>query len=154
MTESQSHSILVFFRLSLLNPKLSREAAVEAYQNISRNNPKDSHGFAIAFVKATAKIFYQSRKAARKSKKIVDHPVEVSGINLSPWRDFIRHASEEEMLAIIWLQILNLPLRAVAQGLGLSEGVLLHRLSRGVRRLSNKVEPQSPAELHARRPWR
>lgn len=135
-----SKKILVFFRLALMNPRTAEEASQTAYDSLRKFAKVDPKALEIIFVRTTFDLYQKARAAAAKARRVGDHPFELSGIDLSPWRDFIRHAPEEEILSMIWVQILNLSTRSVGRGLGVSEGTIRHRVSRAIRKLSTKVE--------------
>ncbi len=140
---SISKKTLQFFRLSLMNPRTAEEAAKQAYDSLRKFAKVDPKALEIIFVRTTFQIYQKAHAVAAKAKRTGEHPFEISGIDLSPWRDFIRHAPEEEILSMIWVQILNLPIRAVARGLTLSEGTIRHRVSRAIRKLSQKIDSDS-----------
>lgn len=154
MTDNQCQSILVFFRLSLMSPQLVQEAATEAYQNIEKlTRQMTTETFESIFVRSTSEIYHRVL-ATRGKAALNDHPVEISGLDLSPWRDFTRHAPKEEILSLIWVQILNLPIKSVAHGLSVTEGTIRHRVSRAIGKLANKVDPVETEDLRARRSWK
>ena len=162
MTDRQCQSIAVFFRLSLLNPRIAEQAAIQAFRSLEKttrsqlrmpslDNGKD---FDTHFVRVTSKLYRRVRSAALKEKSLFSHPIEISGLDLSPWRDFILHSPEEEILTLIWVQILQMPIKAVAIGGVVTEGTVRHRLSRAARKLSTKLDPVEVTSLQPRRPWK
>lgn len=155
MTENQCQQILVFFRLSLLNPLAAESAAAEAYYNLEKGaKQRDETPFETRFVRITHEIHHRLRQSGQKGKKLIEHPVELAGIDLSPWRDFVRHAPDEETLSLLWVQVLNLPIKAVAAALDVTEGTIRHRLSRAIRKLARKIDPVEIQGLKPRRPWK
>lgn len=157
MTEQQSQSMLTFFQFALLNQVQAVEAAQLAHQKVeSLLNRKSVESFDVAMVQATSQVLNQvrkSQKATGKSANVQQSAFAGSGTkaDLSPWRDYFKNASSEEVSVVIWAHILKIPLPEIARGLSLTTGTLVHRLSRGVRRLSVKLD-NNPT-LQARRPW-
>jgi hypothetical protein len=56
-------------------------------------------------------------------------------LDLSPWKEFQKIAPEDELLAVIWSQILGLKDEDISTALGFSEGTLRYRMGRALRKL-------------------
>lgn len=165
MTDQQVQALVVFFQLALLNQGSAEEAAQSAYLQISSQaKAKASEPFDVLFVRYTDRILRTYRKpisykkpnlaksagktAAKQSSLVNDS----HSLDLSPWRDYFKSAHGDEVAAMIWSQVLKIPDAHIAQALELSVGTVRHRLSRGLRALSEKLEiPQSSSPV--RRPW-
>ncbi|MBK9322182.1 MAG: sigma-70 region 4 domain-containing protein [Bdellovibrionaceae bacterium] len=63
-----------------------------------------------------------------------------TGIDLGPWREFQKLATQEELLVVIWSKILGLQDKHIAKGIGISEGTVRYRLARALRKLGNMVQ--------------
>lgn len=158
MTDQQSQALLTFFQFAFLNQVQAEEAAQQAYQRIDHlARTRASESFEVLFVEVTHHIFGQVRKLVSKGSKGKQGSIQsalaanTSGTDLSPWRDYFKSAAPEELTVVIWALILKLPLTAISSALDLSPGTLQHRLSRGVRKLSIKLE--SAPSPQVRRPW-
>lgn len=155
MTDQQAQALLTFFQFAFLNQVLAEEAAQEAYQrleHLARTRPNDD--FDVLFVQITHQVFERYHQAVQKGKQSTLQSAltaQSRDIDLSPWRDYFKGASPDELIVVVWTLILKLPLAAVAKALDLSPGTLQHRLSRAVRKLSLKLENAPTPQV--RRPW-
>ncbi|PWU18521.1 MAG: hypothetical protein C5B49_07070 [Bdellovibrio sp.] len=156
MNDNQVQSIILFFRLAFMNSTLAQKASQETHRAIENQlKKKMQQSFEVLFVRQTANTFHRLRMNLYKTKRRADtHLLEVPAMNLGPWRDFLRQTPDEEILALLWVHILQLPILAVAQGLSVTEGTVRHRLSRAVRILSGKLEPLEAQTVRAVRPWK
>lgn len=155
MTEQQSQALLTFFQFAFLNQVLAEEAAQQAYQRIDQlSKTKSDESFDVQFVKVTNQVYKQFHQASQKGKAgSVQSALSThsSDLDLSPWRDYFKSASADELTVVVWSLILKLPMKAVSQALDLSPGTLHHRLGRAVRKLSVKLETAPTPQV--RRPW-
>lgn len=155
MTDQQAQALLTFFQFAFLNQVLAEQAAQEAYQRleqVSRARPEAS--FDVLFIQITHQIYERYHVTSLKGKISPLQSAlttQARDIDLSPWRDYFKSASPDELIVVVWALILKLPLAAIAQGLDLSSGTLQHRLSRAVRKLSSKLENAPTPQV--RRPW-
>ena len=170
ITDQQVQSLVVFFQLALLNQDLAEEAAQAAYLQISaqskaRPGAKDPQPFEILFVRHTDRILRSYRKTTSWKKQAAAHaknasaPVKQSALiheahhlDLSPWRDYFKNAHLDEVTVMIWNHILKVNEDQIADALDLSVGTVRHRLSRGLRSLSQRLEQPQPT-LMQRKPW-
>lgn len=60
-------------------------------------------------------------------------------MDFSPWISFFAKSSVEERHALIWLDIVKVPVEELALALGVSEGAVLHRANRALLVLSEEV---------------
>lgn len=58
-----------------------------------------------------------------------------NSIDLGPWREFSKNSELENVLAVLWSNILNITDEQIAKGLGVTEGTVRYRVSRGLREL-------------------
>lgn len=160
MSDQQVQALLTFFQFALLNQVQAEEAAHEAYLRIShlsksKSVQKNQTPFEVLFVQTTQKVYsnLQKKPWRRKSREVVQSTLSLGedGSDLSPWRDFFKNATSDEVTILIWALILKLPIEHIATALDLTPGTLQHRLSRGVRKLSLKLALSAPAPV--RRPW-
>lgn len=155
MTDQQAQALLTFFQFSFLNQVLAEEASQEAYQrldHLARTRPNES--FDVLFVQVTHQVFERYHQAALRGKQATMQSAltaQSRDIDLSPWRDYFKSASPDELIVVVWGLILKLPLASIAKALDLSPGTLQHRLSRAIRKLSMKLENAPTPQV--RRPW-
>jgi hypothetical protein len=60
-------------------------------------------------------------------------------LDLSAWREFKVRADEEEFLAVLLTEVMGLNIKIVAEALNTSEGTIKHRVSRGLKALSERL---------------
>ncbi len=152
MTDQQGQSILLFFQMSFLNPSLADQGSRQVYKSLVKHREKtknlsNSYDFDNFFVQSSHDIYHRMRKQMLSttgqfsSTGVVQ---ELSNIELSPWRDFVRSTPADEILVLIWNHILNIPLPAISKSIGISEGTLNHRLGRAMKKLGSKLDSLSP----------
>lgn len=151
MTDQQGQSILLFFQMSFLNPRLADQGSKQVYKSLMKqqNRAKEpgSFNFEQFFVRATHDVYHRMRKDLVNSTGQISSAgvvQELSGIELSPWRDFVRSTSADEILVLIWNHILKIPLPAISKSLQTSEGTLNHRLGRAIKKLGSKLDSLTP----------
>jgi hypothetical protein len=62
------------------------------------------------------------------------------GIDLGPWREFQKNASEDELLTVIWSKILKFSDLEISEGLGITQGTIRYRLGRALRKLGSMTQ--------------
>ncbi|MNT80198.1 hypothetical protein D3C72_2196280 [compost metagenome] len=62
------------------------------------------------------------------------------GVDLGPWREFQKTASEDELLTVIWSKILKLSDHEISEGLGITQGTIRYRLGRALRKLGSMTQ--------------
>ncbi len=70
-------------------------------------------------------------------------------LDLGPWREFQKLATQDELLAVIWSKVLEIQDHDIAQGLGISEGTVRYRLGRALRKLGSMAQGISTKKLNA-----
>ena len=60
-------------------------------------------------------------------------------LNIQPWREFKKRADSAEFETVLWSQVLGFSDSDVAQGFGVTEGTVRHRVNRGLRALGKLV---------------
>lgn len=62
-------------------------------------------------------------------------------IDLNPWKEFQKHAPENELIAVIWVHVLGIPEASLARSLNLSEGTVRYRVGKGLSLLGQLNRP-------------
>lgn len=140
--------------MSFLNPRLAAQGSHQVYKSLqkylekNRNTgvPSDFENF---FVRTSHDVYHRIRKDLSASPGALSTGSgvvpELSAVELSPWRDFVRSTPADEILIVIWNHILKIPLGAISKSLGISEGTLNYRLSRAIKKLGAKLDALSPS---------
>lgn len=156
MTDQQGQSILLFFHMSFLNPRLAEQGSRQVYKafqkylekNKSAGSATDFENF---FVRQSFEVYHRIRKDLSASPGALSTGSgvvqELSAVELSPWRDFVRSTPADEILIVIWNHILKIPLASISKSLAISEGTLNHRLSRSIKKLGAKLDALSPSTV-------
>lgn len=144
MTESSVRSLALFFYFAFLDDQKAQEAASEAlvfsHTLRSRNSKLSPDAIVVA---ATLKIF--SKYKTKVQRGILNTSNESGwllpeGLNIGPWLEFQKTASEDEVLAVIWSKILNISDADISMGMGITEGTVRYRLARSLRKLGTMVQ--------------
>ncbi len=147
MTEADVKSIALFFYFSLLDDQKAIEAASQALAlcraRKSRNPELKS---AVALVAATKTVWDKFK--VRVSRGRPNITVESGwlipeGVDLGPWREFQKSASEDELLTVIWSKILKIDDDDISTGLGITQGTIRYRLGRALRKLGSMTQSVS-----------
>ena len=147
MTEADVQSIALFFYFSLLDDQKAIEASSQALAlcrvRIERN-PELKRS--VAIVSATKGIWdkYKARVArGRPNTTIESGWLFPDKLDMGPWREFQKSASEDELLTVIWSKILKIDDKDISQGLGITQGTIRYRLGRALRKLGNMTNTVS-----------
>ncbi len=141
MSESDVKAIALFFYFAFLDDRRAMEASTLAItickEKKSRNPSLRSN---IAIVAATQTIWskYKMRVVRGRPNTSVESGWLIpSGIDLGPWREFQKNASQDELLTVIWSKILNVTDEDISEGLGITQGTIRYRLGRALRKLGS-----------------
>lgn len=141
MTDQQGQTILLFFHLSLMNPKQAQEGSQSVFRALEKvQNTKTDFDFLDFFVKKSQEVFVKIKKGSPGDAGTVGMASEMSSVDLGPWKDYLRSAPAEELLVLIWSQILKIPIPKIAHSLGTTEGTLKYRLNRASKKLGSKLD--------------
>ncbi len=140
-----SKSIALFFFYALLDEQRAIEAtskAITNYRARMAKNPEIKPN--ITLVAATAQV-WQTEGASlvrgRQNFSFAAGWTLPENLDLGPWKEFQKTAQEDEFLALIWSQILQLPDEDIAIGLNISVGTLRYRLGKALRKLGALTNP-------------
>lgn len=153
MDEPEVRSIALFFFFAFLDDRRALEASAQAIANYKNKKKKKSqHKDAVLIVMSTFAIW--SKHHLKLNRGNPNFSAE-SGWNippdldLGPWREFQKLATQDELLAVIWSKVLGLSDKNIAEGLGISEGTVRYRLGRALRKLGSMAQGVSTKKLNA-----
>ena len=126
MTENDVQSIALFFYFALLDDQKAVEAASQALalgRARKQRNPNLKNS--VALVSSTKSVWdtYKARVArGRPNTSIESGWLVPEGVDLGPWREFQKSASEDELLTVIWSKILKIEDDDISEG-SMTQGV-------------------------------
>ena len=154
MFESEIKLMSLFFFFTLLDEEaalLASTKATDLFFRKMKSSPQMKKSVALVFV--TKQVWNKINGNGLRGQP---HFSESSGwrwpegLDLSPWKEFQKSASEDELLALVWCHILKISESDIAEALILSEGTLRYRVGRSLRKLGSmtgtafrKLEPVS-----------
>ena len=144
MFDAEVRAISLFFFFALLDDKRSMAAAAKAtdlFFHRMKISPQTKP--AVAVVTVTRQIWEKSRGnffRGRPNFSADSGWLIADGLDLSPWKEFQKGSPEDEMLALIWSQILKIKDEDISVALGLTEGTLRYRVGRALRKLGGMTQ--------------
>ncbi len=144
MSESDVKSVALFFYFAFLDDKKAIEASTQALaicRDKKSSNPNINSD--VAIVAATHAIWnkYKLRIVRGRPNSSVESGWLVpSSVDLGPWREFQKNATQDELLAVIWSKILNISEENISVGLGITQGTIRYRLGRALRKLGSMTQ--------------
>ncbi|QDK36258.1 hypothetical protein [Bdellovibrio sp. NC01] len=144
MNEADIQSIALFFYFALLDDKKAIEASTQALAvclDKKKRNPELKNS--VALVSATKAVWdkFKVRVARGRPNTSVESGWLVpEGVDLGPWREFQKTASEDELLTVIWSKILKIDDQDISEGLGITSGTIRYRLGRSLRKLGTMTQ--------------
>ncbi|MGZ3774463.1 MAG: helix-turn-helix transcriptional regulator [Pseudobdellovibrionaceae bacterium] len=147
MTEADIQSITLFFYFALLDDKKAIEASSKALVLCrDRKNKNSNLKNAVVVVASTKAVWdkYKSRVSRGRPNTSVESGWLIpESIDLGPWREFQKTASEDELLTVIWSKILKFADDDISEGLGITQGTIRYRLGRALRKLGSMTQGAS-----------
>lgn len=144
MTENDVKSIALFFYFALLDDQKAIEAASQALAlgraRKLRNPELKNHVAIVAATKETWDKFKARVSRGRPNTTIESGWLIPEGVDLGPWREFQKSASEDELLTVIWSKILKINDDHISEGLGITQGTIRYRLGRALRKLGSMAQ--------------
>lgn len=144
MSESDVKSVALFFYFAFLDDKKAIEASTQALaicRDKKGSNPNINSD--VAIVAATHAIWnkYKLRIVRGRPNSSVESGWLVPGnVDLGPWREFQKNATQDELLTVIWSKILNISEENISVGLGITQGTIRYRLGRALRKLGSMTQ--------------
>jgi sigma-70-like protein len=153
MGESEIKSITLFFFFAFLDDRRALEASTQAISICSdkkKKNPQFNNNTLIV-MSTFAGWAKHHLKLNRGNPNISTDAgwMIPADLDLGPWREFQKLATQDELLAVIWAKVLEIPEKDIAQGLGISEGTVRYRLGRALRKLGSMAQGVSTKKLNA-----
>jgi hypothetical protein len=144
MTETETQSTALFFYFAFLDDQKAIEAATRALvfcRDRKRKNPELKSSVALVVSTKTIWNRYKARIArGRPNTSIESGWLIPEGVDLGPWREFKKTASEDELLTVIWSKILKISDNDISEGLGITSGTIRYRLGRALRKLGSMAQ--------------
>ncbi len=139
MTETDVKSIALFFYFAFLDDDKAIEASSQALALCRARKQKNSKIKNSVLIVVATKTIWQKFKPrisrGRPNTTIESGWLLPQGVDLGPWREFQKTASEDELLAVIWSKILQINDDDVSEGLGITQGTIRYRLGKALRKL-------------------
>jgi len=153
MGESVVKSIALFFFFAFLDDRRALEASTQAI-NIFSDKKKKNPQFSDEVLVVMVTFAVWTKHHLKLNRGNPNFSAEAgwmipTDLDLGPWREFQKLATQDELLAVIWSKILNLSEADIAQGLGISEGTVRYRLGRALRKLGSMAQGVSTKKLNA-----
>jgi hypothetical protein len=130
--QAQISSLALFYYLTLIDERAALVATLRTWEQLkSKRSDWNRH-----LVAATLDGFNRFRGLQKLKLASSERlSIQVSGVDLGPWKEFRKKAPPEEFLAVVWTQVLAIAPSDVAKALGITEGTLKYRLSKALRLL-------------------
>lgn len=144
MTQVDVKSIALFFYFAFLDDKKAIEASAQALA-FSRDKKSKNPNYkdAVILVSAT-KVIWDKHKSrvnrGRPNTSVESGWLVPEAVDLGPWREFQKNASEDELLTVIWSKILKIDDLDISEGLGITQGTIRYRLGRALRKLGSMIQ--------------
>lgn len=145
MSENDVKAIALFFFFAFLDEGKAIEATTEAVENCRhRISKKANTKTSVALVAASKQVWDKNKKRVIRGRS--NYHAESGwllekGIDMGSWKEFQKSVQEEELLSLIWSQILRISDEDISLGLGISVGTLRYRVGRALRKLGSLTHP-------------
>lgn len=153
MGELELKSIALFFFFAFLDDRRALEASTQAISIGSDKKKKNPQlNSQVLIVMSTFAVWTKHHLKLNRGNPNVSTDVGwmlPPDLDLGPWREFQKLATQDELLAVIWSKVLEIPEKDIAEGLGISEGTVRFRLGRALRKLGSMAQGVSTRKLNA-----
>lgn len=144
MEKSAAREIGLFCFLVFLDERFAERAASHAISRFRKFSAPlsqaDSLQMRIVLAKTLISVFDKReffRRALNRPEKVLGlYTVESLRMEFGPWRQFLKQASRDEVLSVLFVQILGFSSLELARAENVSEGTVDYRLSHGLKLLS------------------
>ncbi|MGZ3745064.1 MAG: helix-turn-helix transcriptional regulator [Pseudobdellovibrionaceae bacterium] len=153
MGESEVKSIALFFFFAFLDDRRALDASTQAlslYSTKKKKNPQFNNH--VLIVTSTFAVWARHHLKLNRGNPNISTDAGwmiPPDLDIGPWREFQKSATQDELLTVIWSKILEIPEGSIAQGLGISEGTVRYRLGRALRKLGAMSQGVSIKKLNA-----
>lgn len=144
MGEAEIRATALFFFFAFLDDRRALEASTQALSicfEKKKKNPQFNN--AVLTVLSTYRVWSKHHLKLHRGKPTMNPEIGwmiPTDLDLGPWREFQKLATQDELLAVIWSKILGISDHDIAQGLGISEGTVRYRLGRALRKLGSMAQ--------------
>lgn len=132
-------NLALFFYFCFMDESRARLACQKALRPLREflKNPSAEATWRVQLVKSTQKILAKQKNFGSVSHIgfVQGHIRFPEGSDWGPWFEFRKRTEPELFTAVIWVKVLGFKISEVAEGLGVTEGTVRFRLSRGLREL-------------------
>ncbi|HEY8272880.1 MAG TPA: sigma-70 region 4 domain-containing protein [Pseudobdellovibrionaceae bacterium] len=153
MGEPEVKSIALFFFFAFLDDRRALEASTQALSIYSDKKSKNSQfNNEVLIVMSTFSVWTRHHLKLNRGNPNVSTDAGwmiPADLDIGPWREFQKLATQDELLAVIWSKVLEISEKSIAQGLGISEGTVRYRLGRALRKLGSMAQGVSTKKLNA-----
>ena len=131
--------IALFFFFVFLDDRIAARATARALDHLKKQLKIPPTSAVVAtdlqIVTTVMKVY---RQAARSFALTQIHPSAEAwripkNLDMGPWRQFRKQVDIEDVITVIWSQILNFKSPDIAAGMEVSEGTVLYRLAAGLK---------------------
>ena len=150
MTEADAKSVALFFYFAFLDDKKAIEASIRTLafcRDKIKKNPELKRSVALVASSKTVWDGYKNRMTrGRPNTSVESGWIVPPEVDLGPWREFQKLASEDELLTVIWSKILKIEDTDISEGLGITPGTIRYRLGRALRKLGSMTQGVSKSK--------
>lgn len=137
-----SRTVANFFFYALLDESLAVKASSKAYKKcLQKINLNDTEAdYQALIVNETFKVWSKYQKKLTELNQNIGFEgnwILPPHTDMGLWRQFLRDAEPEELLAVLWSRVLKFPDEKISEGLGITVGTVRHRTNRGLRKLGS-----------------
>jgi hypothetical protein len=144
MNREQIKAIALFFLFTLQKDHHVLRASVKTMarcrQKLKKGKKTGTEDPAAVIVFFT----FQQWKKYRKLKTMSKPPLMLEAgwlfpenLDMGPWREFQKTSDSDELLAVVWSQILGFTDEEISRGLGITVGTVRYRVGNGLRKLGS-----------------
>lgn len=132
MDEAIIRALSLYFYLNLFDTKAAFSAAQKA---LSTWNDLGSNVRSEVIPIATKVLQHSKGTKFFAPASVIGEFKVPNGLHIDQWREFQKRGDTAEIEAVLWSQVLGFTDQEIADGLGITEGTVRHRVSRGLREL-------------------
>jgi len=142
--DNEIKALGLFFFLALLDEQRAIAAATKAtdlYYHKMKTSPQSQPGVAVVLV--SKQVWDKSRSNFMRGRPRYTPDsgwLFPEGLDLSPWKEFQKSAPEDELLVLIWSQVLKISEVDLSQALGITEGTIRYRVGRALRKMGSMAQ--------------
>lgn len=146
--KNRVESVALFFYLAFLDEALAIKTTLQTLDQMEKRllakAQDDSRSVESILVYQTYKNWRRYRNS--RGEIITFKSLEANWqipphLDLGPWRQLHKEGNPDEILAVIWHEVLGITPAQIAAGLGLSVGTVRYRIGNGLRQLGPMILP-------------